>query len=185
MKEESTLRKLVLSAMFISIGIILPFFTGQIPSIGSMLLPMHIPVFLCGLICGGGYGAAVGFILPLMRSALFIMPPMFPDASAMAFELAAYGFVVGFLYKKARWHCIKSLLRCIITAMLCGRIVWGFMMLLFLRTGTEGFTAKAFMAGAFINAFPGIIFQLIAIPAIMLALEKTHLMPSRKKKNKD
>ena len=62
------IKKLTLSAMFLAIGMILPFFTGQIPRIGNMLLPMHIPVLLCGLICGWQYGAAVGLVLPLLRS---------------------------------------------------------------------------------------------------------------------
>lgn len=184
MKEESTVKKIVLGAMFLSIGIVLPFFTGQIPQIGRMLLPMHIPVFLCGLICGWKYGAAVGFILPLMRSALFIMPTMFPDAVAMAFELSAYGFVVGFLYEKSRWHCVKSLFRCMIAAMLSGRIVWGIAMVLLLGIGQNGFTAEAFIAGAFINSLPGIVLQFVTIPGIMLALEKTHLMPCRERKAK-
>lgn len=177
MKSRDFIKKLVLGAMFIAVGIVLPFFTGQIPQIGQMLLPMHIPVFLCGLICGGKYGLAVGFILPFMRSMLFSMPPIFPDAAAMAFELAAYGFISGFLYQNARWHCIKSLLRCMVAAMLGGRIVWGIAMVLFLGTGTNGFSAAAFFAGAFINAVPGIVLQFIFIPSVMLALDKTHLVP--------
>jgi len=72
--------------MFIAIGLVLPFFTGQIPQIGRMLLPMHIPVFLCGLICGWKYGLMVGFILPLLRYAVFGMPVIFPNGIAMAFE---------------------------------------------------------------------------------------------------
>lgn len=181
MENKDFIKKLVLGAMFLAIGIILPFFTGQIPQIGRMLLPMHIPVFLCGLICGWRYGFAVGFILPLMRSMLFFMPPLFPDAAAMAFELGAYGFFCGFFYQKSRWHCIKSLYRCLIFSMLLGRAVWGTAMLIFLGLGAEGFTAGAFFAGAFANAVPGIILQLIIIPLVMLALDKTHLVPFRKK----
>jgi thiamine transporter ThiT len=82
--------------MFVALGLILPFFTGQIPKVGSMMLPMHIPVLLCGLICGWKYGLMAGAVLPLLRSALFGMPPLFPTAAAMAFELAAYGFLSGF-----------------------------------------------------------------------------------------
>ena len=135
MEKTNYIRKIVLCAMFLACGMVLPFVTGQIPQIGSMLLPMHIPVFLCGLICGGKYGAVVGFIMPLMRSAIFTMPPMFPDASAMAFELAAYGFIVGFMYENARWHCIKSLYRCMIAAMIGGRAVWGLAMAVFVGFG--------------------------------------------------
>ena len=182
MEIRNYVRKIVLCAMFLAIGIVLPFFTGQIPQVGRMLLPMHIPVILCGLICGGKSGAAVGFIMPLMRSMIFIMPPMYPDAVAMAFELASYGFIVGFMYENARWHCIKSLYRCMITAMIGGRLVWGIAMVALLGIGENGFTFGMFFAGAFINAVPGIILQLVFVPAMMLALDKTHLVPFGKNK---
>ena len=93
-------RNLTLSALFLALGYVLPFLTGQIPQFGSMLLPMHIPVFLCGLICGWQYGAVIGFILPLTRCLFFSMPPVYV-AIAMAFELATYGFVAGFLYNRS------------------------------------------------------------------------------------
>lgn len=73
---KKSIKNLTISAVFLAVGLVLPFFTGQIPAIGNMLLPMHIPVFLCGLICGWQYGAAVGFILPLFRSLLFSAPPI-------------------------------------------------------------------------------------------------------------
>ena len=89
--KKLSVKEIVLAGFFLALGIVLPFLTMQIPSFGSMLLPMHIPVILCGFICGGPLGLIVGFIVPLLRSALFSMPPMFPTAIAMAFELAAYG----------------------------------------------------------------------------------------------
>ena len=95
---KKNIKNMVLAAMFLAIGLVLPLFTGQIPQVGNMLLPMHIPVFLCGLICGWQYGAAVGFIVPLLRSAIFGMPVFFPSATAMAFELMTYGLVAGLLY---------------------------------------------------------------------------------------
>ena len=93
--QNQSLRNLLLAAMFLAIGLVLPFFTGQIKEIGNMLLPMHLPVFLCALICGWQYGTAVGFIMPLLRFALFSMPRM-PTALAMAFEMATYAFVAAF-----------------------------------------------------------------------------------------
>lgn len=177
---KSRIKNLTLSAMFMAIGIVLPFFTGQIPQIGNMLLPMHIPVFLCGLICGWQYGAAVGFILPLMRSMLFTMPPLFPNATAMAFELLTYGLVAGLLYSRSRWQCVIALYRSIIAAMVAGRIVWGAVEVVLLGVSGSAFTWKAFMAGAFLNAVPGIIVQLILIPAIMVALNRTGLVRFRK-----
>ncbi|MCM1388000.1 MAG: ECF transporter S component [Bacillus sp. (in: Bacteria)] len=178
MKE--TTKNLTLSAMFIAIGLILPIFTGQIPQIGNMLLPMHIPVFLCGLICGWKYGAAVGFVLPLMRSVIFGMPVLFPAAVAMSFELATYGFVAGLLYGISRWQCIRALYRSIIIAMFAGRAVWGVMQIILLGISGSAFTWQMFMAGAFFNAIPGIIIQLILLPAVMLALHRTGLVKFRK-----
>lgn len=168
---------MILSAMFMAIGIVLPFFTGQIQSIGNMLLPMHLPVLLCGFICGWKYGLVVGAALPVIRSMWFGMPQMFPNAVSMAFELATYGFVAGWLYSHARWHCVKSLFRCLVVAMLSGRLVWGFVQVVLLGIGGKGFTPAMFIAGAFTNAIPGIIFQLIFIPALMVALGKAKLVP--------
>lgn len=178
--KHSALKNLVLSAMFLTIGIVLPFFTGQIPQIGKMLLPMHLPVFLCGLICGWQYGLAVGLILPVMRSAIFFMPVMFPTAIAMSFELAAYGAVAGFLYNRSKWQCIIALYRSLFIAMLAGRLVWGCVQALLLGLSGSAFTLAAFFAGAFTNAVPGIILQLVFIPAVMVALDRTGLVRFRK-----
>ena len=178
---KNQIKNLALSAMFLALGLVLPFLTGQIPQIGSMLLPMHIPVFLCGLICGWQYGAAVGFITPLLRSFIFGMPPLYPTAIAMAMELLTYGLVVGLMYSKSRWQCVISLYRSLLVAMIAGRAVWGVTEIIILEIGGEAFTWEAFMAGAFLNAIPGIIIQLILIPAIMVALNRTGLVRFKKK----
>lgn len=177
---RETTKKLTLSAMFIAIGMVLPFFTGQIPAIGKMLLPMHIPVFLCGLICGWQYGLVVGLVLPLMRSVVVGMPVLFPTAVAMAFELATYGFVSGLIYGRSRWQCVIALYRAILAAMIAGRAVWGLAQIVLLGLSDGSFTWQAFMAGAFFNAIPGIIIQLILLPTIMVALNRTGLVPFHK-----
>ena len=175
-KRKNQLVNLTLSAMFLAIGLLLPLLTGQIKQIGSALLPMHIPVLLCGLICGWQYGLAVGFVVPLLRCAIFGMPMFFPTAISMAFELATYGFVVGFLYFHSRWKCVVALYRCMIIAMLSGRVVWGIVQVILLGLGENGFTFSMFITSAVINAIPGIILQLILIPSIMIALNRTGLV---------
>lgn len=137
---------------------------------------MHLPVFLCGLICGWQYGAVIGFVLPLLRSSLFGMPVLFPSALSMAFELMTYGFVSGFLYNRSKWQCIVALYRSVIAAMLAGRLVWGIVQILFLGISGSVFTWQAFMAGAFLNAIPGIALQLVLIPTVMVALNRTGLV---------
>lgn len=172
---------LVLAALFLALGLVLPFLTGQIKEIGNMLLPMHIPVMLCGLICGWQYGLVIGFVTPLMRSMLFGMPVMFPNAFAMAFELATYGLVIGFLFSHAKWKCIKSLYRCLLIAMVSGRVVWGIVQMCILGLGNGGFTLTMFITSSFLNAIPGIILQLVLIPSVMLVMGKTHMVKFRKK----
>ncbi len=173
------IQNLVTAAMLMAVGIVLPFFTGQVPRIGNMLLPMHLPVLVCGLICGWQYGGIVGFILPLLRYALFGTPPM-PNGIAMAFELAAYGAIGGFLYNRSKWQCIVALYRSLLIAMIGGRVIWGIVRLLMLGVAGNAFTWQMFMAGAFLNAIPGIILQLVFIPALMVALNKTGLVPFRR-----
>lgn len=165
------IRKLVWAAVFLALGLILPFFTGQIPEIGGKLLPMHIPVLLCGFVCGWKYGLLVGFITPLFRSMLFGMPPLL-TAAGMAFELAAYGMVTGILYNrmaKSKARIYVSL----ITAMVVGRIVWGLVSVVLYGISGSALTWQIFLANSFLNAIPGIILQLVAVPMIILAFEKT------------
>ena len=175
----SPVRTLVLAAMFLALGLVLPFFTGQIPQVGSMLLPMHLPVFLCGLICGWQYGAAVGFVTPLLRMSLFGMPPLL-TAVAMAFELAAYGGVAGFLYSRSRWQCVIALYRSLLIAMVAGRLVWAAVRVVMTGVAGEPFTWQIFLAGALLNAIPGIILQLVFIPAVMVALDRAGMVPFRR-----
>lgn len=170
-------KKLAVTAMLFAVGIVLPFLIGQIPTIGRMLLPMHIPVLLCGFIVGWQYGAAIGFLLPIVRGLLFGMPPIYPTAIAMAFEMAMYGFVSGFLYSHAKWQCTKMLYISLITAMLAGRAVWALAEVILLGIGGNAFTWKMFISGAFLNAIPGIIVQLVLIPVIMVALKRAKVVP--------
>ncbi len=176
------IRKLLLAAMFLALGYILPFFTGQIPTIGSMLLPMHIPVLLCGFICGPKYGLLIGIILPISRSMVYGMPPMFPVAIAMTFELASYGLVTGIMYEllsNKKGKIIISLL----TAMVIGRIAWGITTLVLLGVSGGMFTFEAFLSGALLSAVPGIILQLILIPAVIYALQKAKVIDNESTRN--
>jgi len=170
-----SVKKLTLGALYMALGLVLPFFTGQIPEIGSMLLPMHIPVLLCGFMCGWEYGLSVGFIVPIFRSVLFGRPYIMPVAVAMAFELATYGAVAGILYrylKNKRFGIYISL----IVAMISGRAVWGIVSIALYKVMGNAFTWELFAAGAFLEAIPGIIIQLILIPAIIARLKVVNMV---------
>ena len=165
-KKRIQLKKSILAALFLALGVVLPFLTAQLKEIGDTLLPMHLPVMLCGLVCGYPYGLAVGFILPLFRSLLFGMPPLYPSAVWMAFELATYGLVIGLLYRKMRGHQAMRFYVSLITAMVAGRIVWGIVKTVLLGLGGSSFTFAAFLTGGFIDAFPGIVLQLLLVPPL-------------------
>ena len=168
---DKQVKRLVYSAMCLALCLVLPFLTGQIPEVGSMLLPMHIPVLLCGFLCGAGWGAAVGFTAPLLRHLLFSMPPM-PGCISMAFELATYGLVVGLLHKKMG-KSMKGVYVSLICAMVAGRLVWGVAQMAIMGLNGGSFPFSAFVAGAFTSAIPGIVLQLVLIPVLVRALDKS------------
>lgn len=172
---KNNIRKLTLSAMFLAMCLLLPFLTGQIPEIGNMLCPMHIPVLLCGIICGWQYGAVVGFIAPVMRSAIFSAPVMMPAAVSMAFELATYGIIIGILYSSLKKNNINIYVS-LIAAMIGGRVVWGVARFIIAQLTGSVFSFQMYLSGALLTAIPGIICQIILIPIIIIALKKAHLL---------
>ncbi len=175
MKKQNPIFNMVLAALFLAMAYVLPFFTGQIPQIGAMLCPMHIPVLLCGFICGWPWGLTVGVIAPLLRSVTLGMPPLFPTALCMAFELATYGAIAGFMYKllpkKKGARSVAILYVSLLTAMIAGRLVWGAAMFVCLGINGGSFGFSTFLAGAITNAIPGIILQLVLVPAVVMVLE--------------
>ena len=174
-KNASPVRQLVPAALFLALAFVLPLLTGQVPKVGNMLCPMHFPVLLCGFVLGGPWGLAVGFIAPLVRSVLFGMPPMFPIAIAMAFELAAYGLVSGVLWHKVK-HTVPMMYASLVTAMVAGRLVWGAVRCVLAGLTGSSFPFSAFLSGALLTAVPGIVAQLVLIPLILIALQKAKFM---------
>lgn len=167
------LRRLTYSALYLAIALILPFLTGQIPEIGAMLCPMHIPALLCGFVCGWPWGLAVGFLSPPLRSLLFGMPTAY-SAIAMAFEMGVYGAVSGALYRvlPRRPWCIYAAL---VSAMVAGRMVWGAVQFLLAGLQHTEFNLSLFLAGAVTTAIPGILLQLVLIPLLVAAMERAGL----------
>lgn len=163
--------KWIFSSVCLALCFILPFFTGQIPEIGRMLLPMHLPVLLCGIVCGAPFGILVGFIAPLLRSVLLGAPPLFPAAVAMSLELAMYGFASGYLYsklKKVKYGVFITLL----ISMIMGRIIWSLAMWVFSISFGINFSFTMIWTVCVATAIPGIVIQFIVIPIIVMALKK-------------
>ena len=174
-KTKSPARDLVLAALFLALAFVLPMITGHVPQIGNMLCPMHFPVLLAGFVLGGPWGLALGFIAPLLRSLLFGMPPMFPIAISMAFEMAAYGAVSGWIYRKVP-HTLPMTYATLVTAMVAGRLVWGAVRFVLAGLTGSSFPFSAFLSGALLTAVPGIVAQLVLIPLILVALQKAKII---------
>ncbi len=168
-----SIRHLVYAALCLALALVLPFLTGGIPQIGGMLCPMHLPVLLCGLLCGPYWGAAVGLVCPLLRHMLFSMPPLL-TAITMTAELAAYGFFAGLFYriltKLFPSRRMAVLYGSLLLAMLLGRLVWALASVLLMLAGRTTFSLAAFWTSGFVSAWPGILLQLLLIPAICRAV---------------
>ncbi|MBQ6035825.1 MAG: ECF transporter S component [Lachnospiraceae bacterium] len=183
MKDTLRLKKLVIAAVLIALGLVLPFLTGQIQSIARFISPMHIPALIAGLTLGPVFGGAVGFITPLLRSVLFGMPAaIIPTALAMAFELCTYGVITGILYKqflkvpalKKASH-LPAILIAMIIAMILGRCVGGAAQAIMLNLNGKGYSFEAFVASYFTGTALGALIHIIVVPAVVIALEKAKL----------
>ena len=174
MHEKKLIYKLTITSLFLSIAFILPFFSGQIPEIGQMLCLMHIPILLCGFICGWKWGMMIGFITPISRSLFLSAPPLYPSAIAMSFELATYGFAAGLFYQILPKNKLNTYISLIIS-MIIGRIVWGIAMYILLNVKGGMFTFSSFIGGSIVNAIPGIIIQIIFVPLVVFAVYKNQI----------
>lgn len=178
---KNNVKKLTYSAVALSAAILMPFLTANDMALGNALCLMHIPIILCGFICGPVWGGAVGFIAPLLKG--FVITPGRPPvltAVPMAFELCTYAVVAGLMYKllpkKIQYTYVT-----LISAMLSGRIVWGAAKAIVLGFKGKVFAISAFWAEGFVNALPGIGLQIVLIPLIIIALEKSGLILNKKK----
>ena len=177
---------LVITAMLLAVGLVLPFITGNIQAIAKIISPLHIPVLICGLCCGWKWGLGLGIVLPLLRGLLFGIPVFPTSALPMAFELGCYGLLTGLLYPlflkafKKKNH-LPAMLCALVTAMVLGRFVGGAAKALFIAVGVIGsktpYTFAAFFTSYFVSTAVGALIHIVLIPIVVLALEKAKLSP--------
>ncbi|MBQ9942317.1 MAG: ECF transporter S component [Christensenellaceae bacterium] len=173
---KTATKKIVYTALCIAVGVLLPqlFHLTGIPDAGSVFCPMHLPVLLCGFMCGPVFGGFCGLAVPLLSS-FTGMPPIFPVGVVMMAELCAYGILAGVLYKAFKEKVMPAL----VLAMLGGRIVMGLANVLIYTNGSLSFVYSwpVFLTSAFVTALPGIIIMLVLIPVLLFALKKAKLLP--------
>ena len=167
-------RKLVLTALLIAIGVVLPQAFHAIPNAGSIFLPMHIPVLIAGFAVGPFYGALCGILTPILSHLIFGMPPAMMLAQ-MVCELAMYGFMTGLLSSliTIKNPLLKNYVVLILN-MLAGRLTYGILNALIFKAGS--YSMQAWLSAAFISALPGIAIQLVLIPILVERLQKANLI---------
>ncbi len=167
---------LVLAGFLIALGIMLPQLIGRIQILGQSLLPMHFPVLICGLVCGWKYGGVCGIVVPITASLIFTMPPLFPIAVAMAFELAAYAIIAAVCYKKMKMNIYLSL----IISMLGGRIVYGIVNYLLMMINSQTYSLEVYFTTTFVNGIVGMIAQIIIVPLLVIAIQKASPLKAKR-----
>ena len=170
--SRNNIKNLTTASLLLAFGIILPSFTG--PQLGAIVLPMHVPALLAGLLVGKKYGMMVGIMTPLLRSFLFGMPPLFPVATAMAVEMGTYALVAALIYGSSKGFSLGRLYGAIIVAMILGRVTFGLAMLTMLRgfgMGPGVYSMSIWFASVFTSSWIGIVFHLVLIPMIIVSLK--------------
>lgn len=169
--KKDYVRRLVTTGVCIALALVLPLITGQIREIGRMLCPMHIPVIICGFVCGPVWAGAAGFIAPLLRFLIFGKPLLMPTGIAMAFELMTYGVICGLLSAKLPQKLAYTYVS-LVTAMICGRLVSGFVQLALVGFDITKYPFSTFIAAVLTSSVPGIVLQLVLIPPVVTMVRK-------------
>lgn len=170
----SKTKQLTFTALCVALGLILPMTFHFVPNAGSVFLPMHIPVLLCGLLCGWQWGLLCGALTPFLSSMLTGMPPA-AILPAMLCELAVYGLVTGLLFKVIR--CGKPVLdlyASLIGGMMAGRLVSGLVKALIFNVGS--YSMQVWVMASFVTALPGIVIQLVLIPVVVETLRRARIV---------
>lgn len=173
-KSSQQIRNLVFAALCTALGIVLPQAFHSIPNAGSIFLPMHLPVLLCGLICAWPYGLACGILTPILSHLIFGMPPA-AYLPAMIVELAIYGLLASLMmqvFSKLKFQARVYV--ALVAAMIGGRIAYGIVNALIFRAGS--YSMQLWMTAMFVTALPGIIMQIVILPILLIALEKANLV---------
>ena len=178
MNQMSSVKRITLCAVCIALCYVLPIAFHGI-ALGSILSPMHIPVLLCGVICGGGSGFLCGILGPIVSHLLGGMPPL-PMLVRMIPELCVYGLAAGLSMKYIRTgRGTADIYISLIIAMIAGRIVGGIATAIFYSVTSGVYSIALWATSYFVESIPGIAAHLIIVPVLVLTLQKARLIPAR------
>lgn len=174
MIEKRPTRHMIIAAVMIALGIVLPMTFHSFPDGGKVFLPMHIPVMVGAFFLPWTWAIAVGALTPILSFLLTGMPPLapMPMVIIMVFELMTYALIISLLRKKVlkqkKWY---SPIWAMIPAMVAGRIIAGLVLFLLLQIYLPmKINPLIFVSGGITTGLPGIIAQIIIIPIIYQVL---------------
>lgn len=178
MKKLTSVNKITITAVCVALCCVLPMAFHAF-GLGHAFSPMHIPVLLCGIVCGCWYGAFCGIVGPILSSIITGMPQA-AGLVGMVPELAVYGLVTGLMMKLVHTkNLFADLYICLAVAMVAGRIIGGIANALFYLGNGNAYSLSIWATSYFINALPGIVCHLVVVPLLAFTLTKAKLVPVR------
>ncbi|MCH5151807.1 MAG: ECF transporter S component [Clostridiales bacterium] len=188
MKSKNTFNTLnvVTTAMLSALAVILSTIMHHIPGVNMataiLLSPMHFPVLLIGILCGPWLGLIGGVLAPVVSFLMSGMASPPPSTLVpMIFELGMYGFLTGMMrkvfIKNPKTNRFASILALVI-AMVAGRALNAVVGAIFLAADGQLYFVALWtkFAGNFTSTWAGIIIQLVLIPAILFALQRSGIL---------
>ena len=178
-EEVARAREMSLAGLFIALGVVIPIAFHALGGgkLGSVLLPMYLPVLACAVLVSPPIAAAVGLLTPALSSALTGMPPILPVLPLMLGELVVMATVASLLRRKLKLQALPA----VVIALLSGRVVLGLMAALLvsvlpaeLRENLPAImrTPVAYVIAATVTALPGLALQIVAVPAVVALVER-------------
>lgn len=153
-------------------AVVLPWFVhlvGQVSGLGTLpgevFLPMHLPIFLVGLLAGPYAGAIAGLLGPAVSFLLSGMP-LVTNLPLMMIELCAYGLFAGLLN-----HARMSVLWKVLAVQLAGRAVRALAVLFAVYVCSDTAVSVASVYTGLRAGLLGMLLQLVLIPLICHRVE--------------
>ena len=185
MKTKNTFNTLnivttaMLAAMAVILGSIVHMLSGGDMTIASLFSPMHFPVLLAGILCGPWLGLICGAVTPWISFLANGRPPFPNGLLPIFFELAVYGFMTGMMrrvfLKNPKINKFASILALVI-AMVAGRLANAFVGAFFVSSQNYFVALFVKFGENFAKTWAAIIIQLVLIPAILFALQKSGVL---------
>ena len=174
----SNVKKICICALCVALCYVLPQAFHILP-LGTALSPMHLPVLLCGLVCGWPYGLVCGLLGPVISYLLSAMPPV-PVLIPMVPELGVYGLAAGLGMKFIRTgRTLLDIYLSLLPALVLGRVAGGVTQALLYLSRTESYTIALWAGSYVVGTLPAVVLQLVLLPALVWGLMRAGLIPAR------